>query len=119
VARWARLRRVTFPLFFAPEILTGAAVPLVLALLAAAGAGFSLPATAVAVLALAYLPECALAWGKGWYLSPRMIPALMARDLMLPALWVRGWLGGSVDWRGNAMTIGTKAAELEETPSGA
>jgi len=44
---------------------------------------------------------------------------LMARDLMLPALWVRGWLGGSVDWRGNAMTIGTKAAELEETPSGA
>src|SRR4029079_19021006 len=31
-ARWARLRRVTFPWFFAPEILTGAVVPLVLAL---------------------------------------------------------------------------------------
>ncbi|MEP6567418.1 MAG: ceramide glucosyltransferase [Mesorhizobium sp.] len=119
-ARWARLRRVTFPLFFAPEILTGAAVPLVLALLAAAGAGFSLPAVAVAVLAFAYLPECALAWAKGWYLSLRMIPAMMARDLMLPAIWVRGWLGGAVDWRGNAMTIRTKAmTELEETPSGA
>ena len=26
---------------------------------------------------------------------------------------------GAVDWRGNTMTIGTKAAELEETPSGA
>ncbi|TGW07873.1 glycosyltransferase, partial [Mesorhizobium sp. M2D.F.Ca.ET.145.01.1.1] len=38
-ARWARLRRVTFPLFFAPEILTGAAVPLALALVAAASAG--------------------------------------------------------------------------------
>jgi ceramide glucosyltransferase len=48
-----------------------------------------------------------------------MIPAMMARDCILPAMWVRGWLGGAVDWRGNAMTIRTKAAELEETPSGA
>jgi ceramide glucosyltransferase len=118
-ARWARLRRVTFPLFFAPEILVGAAVPLALALIAAAGAGFSLPATAVAVLVLAYLPECALASAKGWYLSWRMIPAMMMRDCILPAMWARGWLGGAVDWRGNAMTIRTKAvtAELEETPS--
>lgn len=114
-ARWARLRRVTFPLFFAPEILTGVAVPLVLALVAAAGAGFSLPLTALCVLALAYLPECALAWAKGWYLSPRTIPAMMVRDVMLPAIWARGWLGGAVDWRGNAMTIRTKAmTELEE-----
>ena len=118
-ARWARLRRVTFPLFFAPEILTGVAVPLVLALVAAADAGFSLPLTVIAVLAAAYLPECALAFAKGWHLSWRMIPAMMARDCILPAMWVRGWLGGAVDWRGNAMTIRTKAAELEETPSGA
>ncbi|RUW91052.1 ceramide glucosyltransferase [Mesorhizobium sp. M7A.F.Ca.US.010.02.1.1] len=118
-ARWARLRRVTFPLFFAPEILTGAVVPLVLALIAAASAGFSLWATALAVLAAFYLPECALAWSKGWYLSPRMVAAIVARDLILPAMWGRGWLGGAVDWRGNAMIIGTKTAELEETPSGA
>ncbi|MER9332033.1 ceramide glucosyltransferase [Mesorhizobium sp. M0152] len=118
-ARWARLRRVTFPLFFAPEILTGAAVPLVLALVAAASAGFSLPLTFVAVLAAFYLPECALAWGKGWHLSPRMIAAMMMRDMIVPGMWARGWLGGAVDWRGNAMTIGTKAAELEETPSSA
>ena len=118
-ARWARLRRVTFPLFFAPEILTGAVVPLLLALVAAASAGFSLPLTAIAVLAAFYLPECALAWSKGWYLSPRMVAAIMARDLILPAMWARGWLGGAVDWRGNAMTIGTKAAELEEASSSA
>ncbi|TGQ78575.1 glycosyltransferase [Mesorhizobium sp. M8A.F.Ca.ET.207.01.1.1] len=116
-ARWARLRRVTFPLFFAPEILTGAAVPLALALVAAASAGISLWATAIAVLAAFYLPECALALSKGWYLSPRMVAAMIARDVMLPTLWARGWLGGAVDWRGNAMTIRTKAAELEETPS--
>ena len=118
-ARWARLRRVTFPLFFAPEILTGAVVPLVLALLAAAGAGLSLPLTFIAVLAAFYLPECALASAKGWYQSPRMIAAMMMRDMILPAMWARGWLGGAVDWRGNAMTIRTKTAELEETPSGA
>ncbi|TPK67643.1 glycosyltransferase [Mesorhizobium sp. B2-4-19] len=116
-ARWARLRRVTFPRFFAPEILTGAVVPLALALVAAASAGFSLPLTAIAVLAAFYLPECALARSKGWHLSPRTVAAMIARDLMLPTMWARGWLGGAVDWRGNAMIIGTKAAELEEASS--
>ena len=42
---------------------------------------------------------------------------MIARDLLLPTMWGRGWLGGAVDWRGNAMTIGTKAAELEEASS--
>ncbi|ESW83357.1 ceramide glucosyltransferase [Mesorhizobium sp. LSJC268A00] len=118
-ARWARLRRVTFPLFFAPEILTGVAVPLALALVAAASAGISLPATVMAVLTAAYIPECALAAAKGWHLSLRMVPAMMVRDMMLPAIWARGWLSGAVDWRGNTMTIGTKTAELEEVSSGA
>jgi ceramide glucosyltransferase len=48
-----------------------------------------------------------------------MIAAMVVRDMILPVMWARGWLGGAVDWRGNAMTIGTKAAELEETPSSA
>ncbi|MEW6633935.1 MAG: ceramide glucosyltransferase [Pseudomonadota bacterium] len=113
--RWARLRRVTFPLFFTPEILTGAAMPLLLALVAAASAGISLPTTALCVLAIAYVPECLLAWAKGWYLSPRSVTAMIVRDAMLPAIWARGWLGGAVEWRGNAMTIRTKAmTELEE-----
>ncbi|TIS50761.1 MAG: ceramide glucosyltransferase, partial [Mesorhizobium sp.] len=114
-ARWARLRRVTFPLFFAPEILTGVFMPLVFALVAAAGAGVSLPTTALCVLAIAYVPECLLARSKGWYLSPRSITAMIVRDAMLPTIWVRGWLGGAVEWRGNAMTIRTREmTELEE-----
>lgn len=118
--RWARLRRVTFPLFYTPEILTGVAVPLLLALVAAASAGVSLPSTALGVLAFAYVPECLLAWAKGWYLSPRIVTAMIVRDVMLPAIWSRGWLGGAVEWRGNAMTIRTKAmTELEEASSGA
>jgi len=110
--RWARLRRVTFPLFFAPEIFTGAAIPLLFALVAAASAGVSLPTTALCVLMIAYLPECLLAWSKGWYLSPRSVTAMIVRDAMLPAIWVRGWLGGAVEWRGNAMTI--RAGEMTE-----
>lgn len=118
--RWSRLRRVTFPLFYTPEILTGVAVPLLLALVAAASAGVSLPTTALGVLAFAYAPECLLAWAKGWYLSPRIVTAMIVRDVMLPAIWSRGWLGGAVEWRGNAMTIRTKAmTELEEASSGA
>ncbi|TIT75502.1 MAG: ceramide glucosyltransferase [Mesorhizobium sp.] len=114
-ARWARLRRVTFPLFFAPEILTGMVVPLIFALIAAAGAGASLPTTALCVLAIAYVPECLLAWSKGWYLSPRSVTAMIVRDAMLPTIWARGWLGGVVEWRGNAMTIRTgEMTELEE-----
>jgi ceramide glucosyltransferase len=113
--RWARLRRVTFPLFFAPEIFTGAAIPLLFALVAAASAGVSLPTTALCVLVIAYLPECLLAWSKGWYLSPRSVTAMIVRDAMLPAIWARGWLGGAVEWRGNAMTIRTgEMTELEE-----
>lgn len=118
--RWARLRRVTFPLFYTPEILTGVAVPLLLALVAAASAGVSMPTTALCVLAFAYVPECLLAWAKGWYSSPRIVTAMIVRDVMLPAIWSRGWLGGAVEWRGNAMTIRTKAmTELEEASSGA
>ncbi|TIO51633.1 MAG: glycosyltransferase [Mesorhizobium sp.] len=114
-ARWARLRRVTFPLFFAPEILTGVVMPLIFALVAAASAGVSLPTAALCVLAIAYVPECLLAWSRGWYLSPRSVIAMIVRDAMLPAIWARGWLGGAVEWRGNAMTIRTKAmTELEE-----
>ncbi|TIR85815.1 MAG: ceramide glucosyltransferase, partial [Mesorhizobium sp.] len=86
--------RVTFPLFFAPEILTGVVVPLLLALIAAASAGVSLPTTALCVLAIAYVPECMLAWSKGWHLSPRSVTAMIVRDAMLPAIWARGWLGG-------------------------
>lgn len=118
--RWSRLRRVTFPLFYTPEILTGVAVPLLLALVAAASAGVSLPTTALGVLAFAYVPECLLAWAKGWYLSPRIVTAMIVRDVMLPAIWSRGWLGGAVEWRGNAMVIRTKAmTELEEASSSA
>ncbi|WP_054308658.1 glycosyltransferase [Mesorhizobium sp. 1M-11] len=118
-ARWARLRRVTFPLFFAPELCVGAAMPLLFALIAAAGSGADMVSTAFLVLCAVYLPEYALALAKGWYASPRLIPAMVVRDIMVPAIWLRGWLGGAIDWRGNTMNITTKSDEAEEVLSGA
>jgi ceramide glucosyltransferase len=113
-ARWARLRRVTFPAFFTPEVLLGAMPPLVLALTAAALADADMPLAivAAAVLASVYIPELVLTIAKGWHFSAWTLPAMLVRDVLSPAIWLRSWLTGSFDWRGNMMTIGTETSEL-------
>jgi ceramide glucosyltransferase len=116
--RWSRLRRVTFPGFFAPEILLGVLPPLLLALVAVALGGITLLPALLLVLAGIYLPEMGLALAKGWQLSLLSIPAMIARDCMMPAIWLRSWIGGNIDWRGNTMTIGTTVCELKEAPAG-
>jgi ceramide glucosyltransferase len=110
--RWARLRRVTFPLFFAPEILSGATVPLAAGLIAGAAAGISLPLIAIGLLGLWYGAEAALAASKGWPLSWRLVAAFALRDAMIPALWLMAWTAGRTIWRGNAMRI-----RFERVPS--
>lgn len=103
-ARWARLRRVTFPAIYAPELFLGAVAPMLLAM-AAAGLGDFAPWWTIALLPAMYLPEYALAAAKGWHRSPRYLAAMLVRDLMIPAVWLSGWLGAHVEWRGNAMEI--------------
>ncbi|MDH4442740.1 MAG: ceramide glucosyltransferase [Rhizobium sp.] len=102
--RWARLRRASFPLYFLPEVFTGAALP-ALAVIAASIAG-NLPAvTPLAYLAVWYAAEIGLAhayrWPSGW----RILPAMLIRDLLLPALFVAAWFGSGFEWRGNTMTV--------------
>lgn len=111
--RWARLRRVTFPQFFSPEILLGVVPPLVLSVIAAIGAGHSVAAAAAFVAGATYLPELALAHRKNWHLSRWSLIAMVTRDLLLPVIWVRGWLARSTDWRGNRMWIGAHESQLE------
>ena len=107
--RWARLRRVTFPLFFAPEIGTGALLPL--------GLGAAFVEGAPALLALAamgalwYGAEYRLAARAGWHRSPRLLLAFLVRDAMLPALWTGAWMQSAIVWRGNAMDIRPKEAD--------
>ncbi len=108
--RWARLRRVTFPWFFAPEILAGGLLPVAAGTVAAAAAGFSVPG-AVVVLVLAYYgPEVLLARAKRWHMSWTWAAGLLVRDAMLPVMWIGAWTGEQVVWRGNRMNVVEKPA---------
>src|SRR5271165_6883244 len=82
--RWARLRRVTFPLHFAPEILTTSLVMIVAAAFAAPEFGLSPSASAVLAAAFWYAAEALLALAAGWPLGWRSPLAWMVRDLLLP-----------------------------------
>ncbi|WP_158814880.1 ceramide glucosyltransferase [Methylocapsa sp. S129] len=103
--RWARLRRATFPLYFAPELLTSGLFAFIAAFWGASELGLD-PWAAVALAAIAwYGSEAALAWAAGWRLSLWSVPAWMARDLALPWLWTQAWASNNFVWRGNAMTV--------------
>ena len=104
--RWARLRRITFPLFFAPEIGIGALLPFALAGVLAGTAEAAIGLGLMAVLW--YGAEFALARHAGWYRPARMILAFLVRDALFPAIWAGAWLKSAIVWRGNAMDIRTK-----------
>jgi ceramide glucosyltransferase len=108
--RWARLRRVTFPLFFAPEIVSGSLPTLILGAVAAHASGISVLATVTALAILWYAPEALLARRMRWHLDRRAPLAGITRDLMLPAMWGAAWIARDVVWRGNSMSITTKSA---------
>lgn len=102
--RWARLRRASFPLYFLPEVFTGAALP-GMAMIALAITGTLPPVATIAYLVAWYAAEIGLArayrWPGGW----RILPAMITRDLLLPALFVAAWFGSGFEWRGNTMTV--------------
>jgi ceramide glucosyltransferase len=100
-ARWAWLRRMTFPYLFLLEILTTSLVPLTAAALASEFLHVPMLAAVMATAVCWYGAEVVLARGAGWHLSWRSPIAALVRDLMLPALWVHAWAGSSFTWRGN------------------
>ena len=102
--RWARLRRGSFKFWFALEILTGGFLPLVL-LATLVATGTLTAAAALACVVAWYAVEAALARTAGWPLTWRSPAAWMLRDLMLPVVWISGWVGARFVWRGNAMRV--------------
>jgi ceramide glucosyltransferase len=103
--RWARLRRATFPVHFAPELLTSGVFTFIAAFFGASEFGLD-PSIALATAAFAwYGSEAALAWAAGWRLGPWSFPAWVARDLALPCLWTQAWASDNFVWRGNAMSV--------------
>lgn len=109
--RWGRLRWVTFPAFFLPEILSGPLVPAAASWAGADALGFS-PLLAVAgLLAAWYGAELILAKRLGRPLGWRLPAAFAVRDLLIPALWACAFVTRDVVWRGNALRIEVNAAD--------
>jgi len=109
-ARWARLRRATFPLFFAPEILTSGALAIAAAAVGAGAFGFD-PIRVTAAIALTwYGSEAALAFLAGWRMTPSTLFACLLRDLCLPWLWLQAWMFDDFEWRGHAMSTADEGA---------
>jgi ceramide glucosyltransferase len=107
--RWARLRRTTFPLHYTAEILAGPVPPLLALLLGTILTGMDTMGLIFAFLMLWYLPEWIVSRAARW---PRLFPAMLLRDLMLPALFVAGCAGSSVEWHGHHIGSPARKSEL-------
>lgn len=109
--RWARLRRATFAGFFVPEIATGFVPPLIAAAFAVAAADADPILSFAALFAAWYLPEALLNTRAGWHWSYATPVAWLARDLLIPVVWVFAWFGRGFEWRGNAMSTADRMAD--------
>jgi len=103
--RWARLRRATFPLHFAPELQTTGLFAIVAAFIGAPALDWSPWLAALGAALIWYGAEAMLAFVAGWRLSLVSPFAWMIRDLTLPALFVQAWTSNEFTWRGNEMTV--------------
>ncbi len=101
--RWAQLRRASFPLVYTPEILSGLQWPLAAAGFLAAQMDLPVVTSMLAFAAFWYGLEMTLARFAGWPLTIAYPAYAVTRDLMLPVLWINGWLGSDFVWRGNPM----------------
>lgn len=107
--RWARLRRVSFPLCFALEIFSGGIWPSVMVAAAAGLTGLPLWIGFV-FAAVWYGAEALFARRLGWHWNWRSPFLCLLRDLLLPLLWIEGWLGREFQWRGNTMVAAPSSA---------
>ncbi len=103
--RWARLRRSTFPGYYALEIFSGLLAPQVALVLAASILDFEVLPLVLAYAGLWVVAETWLATIAGWPLSWRSPLVCLLRELLLPALWMQAWFGNSLQWRGHDMTV--------------
>lgn len=115
--RWARLRRASFPLVYASEVLSGV-LPALTGIAALAGLGI-VPPAAYAVLIIAwYGAEMMLARHYGWAASPRIALLLIVRDALLLPLWIMGLTASTFVWRGSPVDIRTVGNLLQrQTPA--
>jgi ceramide glucosyltransferase len=103
--RWARLRRASFLIYFLPEILSGGMLPMLAVAVVASAFGLPIALSVAAFGAFWYGGEMVLAAAAGWHV-PVLYPLYgLARDLLLPALFVAALQGNDFVWRGNEMQV--------------
>jgi ceramide glucosyltransferase len=103
--RWARLRRASFMLYFLPEILSGGVLPMLAVAILANAFGLPVVLSVGTYGAFWYGAEMILAAAAGWHV-PKLYPLYgLARDLLLPALFVSALQGNDFVWRGNEMQV--------------
>jgi ceramide glucosyltransferase len=112
--RWARMRRRTFPLYYAPEIFAGSFLPGLVAACAAYAMDANVLAAVLAVALAWFLPEALLARSVRWHFSWRMPLMFLLRDLMLPIIYVDAWFVDNFTWRGNAMSVREGEPSVEQ-----
>ena len=103
--RWARLRRDSFKLCYAPEIFSSGLLSIVLGGFAAGAAGMSMLGGATLASVVWYGGEAALAYAARWPLTLLSPFAWLLRDVLLIPLWIAGWFGNDIVWRGNQMDM--------------
>lgn len=113
--RWARLRRDSFKQCYASEIFSSAVLPMSVGCIAAGLAGWS-PLIGAAILAAFYYgSEAALVYAARWPLSFHSPLVWFLRDVSLIPLWIAGWFGKGIVWRGNQMDMASDAL-LDSSP---
>jgi ceramide glucosyltransferase len=103
--RWARLRRASFLLYFLPEVFSGGVLPLIAVGVVASALHIPVALSVGMFGAIWYAGEMLLAAAAGWHVSAFYPLHGVARDLLLPALFVSALRGNGFVWRGNEMQV--------------
>lgn len=115
--RWARLRRATFPLCYAPELLSTSLAPMIAAASSASLLDVDPAVAALSIAAVWLSAEAVLAKSAGWHLTALSPLAWLTRDVALPVVWLKGWIGDGFVWRGNDMSVAEAAPASQRGPA--
>jgi len=104
--RWAQLRRKDLPRVFWLEPLSFNILLFMIAALTVVSGRIGIP-TALVLVATCYAAEALLAVLLRWPLSWLSLPMWIARDALLPLVWLSAVLKNEYEWRGNTVGIAT------------
>jgi ceramide glucosyltransferase len=96
--RWAKLRRVTFPVQYGLELLV-TPIPFLIALFGTS------PTWPLMVFLMFYGMEIGLAKWQGWHVSWWTPLAMVVRDVIVGGVWLVGWFGDDINWAGQKLAL--------------